>query len=118
MERHDTRIENGTLFVEVDDEDLEIGEMDAICELLGETYTVQYGEDQRKMAWLDTDEDGTLTFDVRETLDDLDYNDAFVEKMAAEPIDRTSADGHPVRTEAFADLMSDLWDSKGDTVLE
>lgn len=118
MERHDTRIDDGTLFIEVGDDDLEIGEMADVVELLGETYTVEYGEDQRKMAWLRTDDDGTITFDVRDTLADIDYNDTFVEKMVDEPLDQTTAQGYPVRTEAFADLMAELWDSKGDTELE
>lgn len=120
MERYDTRIDDGTLYIEAGDDGLEIGSMDDICEILGgETYTLQYEEDAAKAAgWLQTDEDGTITFDVRETIDDLDYDNTFVTKMADEPIDRTTPDGYPIRTAEFANLMAEIWDAKGNIELE
>ena len=119
MQRYDTRIDDGTLYVDLDDDALEIGSMDDVCEILGgDTYTLEYQEEAQAASWLQTDDDGTITFDVRETIADLDFDDTFVEKMAAEPIDRTTPDGYPVRTQEFADLMAEIWDSKGNIELE
>lgn len=119
MERYDTRIDDGTLYIETDGDDLEIGSMDEICELLGgETYTIEYDDEARAAGWLQTDEDGTITFDVRDTIDDMDYDDTFVERMAAEPLDRETSAGYRVRTAEFADLMAEIWDSKGNVEIE
>jgi DNA-dependent RNA polymerase auxiliary subunit epsilon len=119
MQRYDTRIDDGTLYIEVGEEDMEMGSMDDVCEILGgETYTLEYDEKAQAAGWLQTEDDGTITFDVRETIDDVDYNETFVEKMAEEPLDRETPDGYPVRTAAFADLMAEIWDSKGSYELD
>lgn len=114
MERHATRIDGDTLFIEVGDQDLEIGELTDICEIVGgETYTLEYDEKAQATSWISTDDDGTITFDVRETLADMDYNNTIVEKIADQPIDVTDEDGYPIRTATFAELMQEIWDSKG-----
>jgi YD repeat-containing protein len=113
MDRYDTRIEDDTLFVETGEEDLEIGSMSVIVDLLGETYTLEYDEEVKVVGWLDTDEDATITFDVRETIADLDFDDRFVRRMAKESLDRETPGGIPERTAAFAELMREIWDSKG-----
>ena len=119
MERYDTRIDDGTLYIEVGEDDLEIGSMDDICEILGgETYTLEYEEEAQAAGWLQTDDDGTITFDVRETIDDMDYNETFVEKMAEEPLEATTPEGYAVRTAEFAELMGEIWDSKGNIEIE
>lgn len=119
MERYDTRIDDGTLYIEVGEDDVEIGSIDDICEMLGgETYTLEYSDEAQAAGWLQTDDDGTITFDIRETIDDMDYDETFVEKMVEEPIDRTTPDGRPVRTAEFADLMAEIWDAKGNIELE
>lgn len=114
MERYETRIDDGTLYVEVGDDDLEIGRLEDVYELVGgESYTIEYDEKAQATSWIDTDDDGTFTFDVRETLADMDYNETIVEKLASKPVDATNADGYPVRTATFAQLMMEIWDSKG-----
>jgi DNA-dependent RNA polymerase auxiliary subunit epsilon len=119
MERHETRIDDETLFIEVGQESLEIGAISDICAIVGgDTYSIEYDERQQATAWLSTDEDGTITFDVRDTLAEMDYNDAFVEKIEDQPLDETTEDGHPVRTEKFAELMQAIWDSKGTIELD
>jgi hypothetical protein len=50
---------------------------------------------------------------VRETIGDMDYNDTIVEKIAGQPIDVTDEDDYPIRTARFAELMTEIWDSKG-----
>lgn len=119
MQRYETRIDDGTLYIEAGEDDLEIGSMDDICELLGgETYTLEYDEEAQTVGWLQTDDDGTITFDIRETIDDMDYDETFVTKIRREPLDRTTPDGYRVRTAEFADLMANIWDSKGNFELE
>lgn len=114
MERYDPRIEDDTLFVEVGDKDLEIGSLEDICAILGgESYTLEYGEKARATSWIDTDDDGTITFDVRETLADMAYSKTIVDRIANQPIDATNPDGYPIRTAKFAELMQEIWDSKG-----
>jgi len=114
MERYETRIDGDTLFIEVGDRDLKIGSLTDICEIVGgEHYTIEYDEKAQATSWISTDDDGTITFDVRETIADMDYNDTIVEKIADQPIDATDEDGYPIRTARFAELMQEIWDSKG-----
>lgn len=114
MERHETKIMDGTLYIESDKEWLEIGDIEDICELVGgETYTIEYNDRQRTQSWLDTDEEGQLTFDVRETLARMDYDDEFFGIMAQTSHSETNEDEYSNRTTLFADLMTDIWDSKG-----
>jgi hypothetical protein len=118
MDRYGTRIDDGTLYIDADEAALEIGSMDDVCDVLGDTYTLHYDDEAQAAGWLQTDDDGTITFDVRETIADMDFDETFVEKMAAEPFDRTTPEGYPVRTKAFADLMAEIWDSKGNVEIE
>ncbi|PSP94082.1 hypothetical protein BRC91_07000 [Halobacteriales archaeon QS_4_62_28] len=114
MERHPTRIDDETLCIEIEGQSLEVGRLADICAIVGgDTYTIEYDSREQAAAWLGTDEDGQITFDVRETLADMDYNDAFVEKIRTEPLDETTDEGYPVRTATFAKLMQEIWDSKG-----
>ncbi|GAB3040134.1 hypothetical protein [Natronobiforma cellulositropha] len=114
MNRYATDVRNDRLHLETDDGWIEIGPMDDIVDLVGgETYAIQYDERQRQMSWLDTDEDGTLTFDVRETLERMDYDQEFVENLVSVDGDATDEAGYPLRASVFADLMTSIWDSKG-----
>jgi hypothetical protein len=114
MERFQTRIDDdGVLYVEGPDDWLEVGAMDDVVELVGgETYTLEYGERQQAVSWLNTDEDGTITFDVRETIDDVSFDREFVTNLANTGLE-TGPDGYPKRTAFFADMMTEIWDSKG-----
>jgi len=113
VKRYDTEIRDGVLYLESDDGWIEVGPMDQICELVGgETYVLEYDEHQRSVAWLDTNEDGTLTFDVRNTIEQMSYDREFVSNIAS--IDQDDVDGeYPLRASVFADLMVSIWDSKG-----
>lgn len=94
---------------------VEIGPVDDLVDLIGgEEYVLEYDERQRAAGWLDTDEDGRLTFDVRETIRTTDFNDEFVEAIAGAPADETTEEGHPKRAVTFADLLTTIWDAKGD----
>jgi len=113
MERFQTRIDDGTLYVEDGGGWIEVGAMDDVVELVGgETYTLEYGERQQAVSWLDTDDQGRITFDVRETIDDLSFDREFVTNLANTGLD-PGPDDYPRRTMFFADMMVEIWDSKG-----
>ncbi|WP_255171520.1 hypothetical protein [Natrononativus amylolyticus] len=112
MRRFDTTFTDGTFYLETPDDWIEVGSEETLLELLGETYTIEYDEQERTVAWLDTD-DGELTFDVRETLEEMSFTEEFVAQIADCELSRTTDDGVPVRTAVFADMMQTIWDSKG-----
>lgn len=112
MKRHDTRIEGDEIFVETDDGWLEVGSLDDLYDRFGgETYTIEYEDFGRAVDWLSLDEDGTMTFDVRETLAEMDYPSDFVADLRAR--DLSADEDIPERTAYFADFMRTVWDSKG-----
>lgn len=120
MQRYDTKLEDGTLLLESDDGWLEIGSMAAIEELCGgPTYEIEYDDRQAKAPWIEEElDDQTLTFDVRETLLEMDFNDEFVADIEDHSLEETSDDGHPARTVAFAEKMLEIWDAQGGMVAE
>jgi hypothetical protein len=114
MDRYETRIENGTFSIEGQSGWLRIGEMETICDLVGgEMYTIEYDDQAQTVSWLDTEEDGTITFDVRETLEGMSYDEEFVSNLADIDRDATDEEGTLLRAAVFADMMTEIWDSKG-----
>lgn len=114
MKRYRTDVRGGTLHLERDDGWMRVGAMDDICELVGgEEYSIEYDERERAAAWLNDDE-GTVTFDVRDTLADLTFDDEFVGLVAQVGMDEVDEEGYPLRTSVFADMLTRIWDSKGD----
>lgn len=112
--RCDGVVENETFYLEADGNRIEIGPMDAIIELIGgETYTLDYDSEQSSVAWLSTDEDNTITFEVREELVDWAYTEQLVRNVRESSLERAGESGHPIRTEVFVDLVTEIWDSKG-----
>lgn len=113
MKRYETRIGEGTVYLETDDGELEIGELDAIVDVVGnETYTISYDEHQRTQAWLDTDEAGQITFDVRETVADMSHRGDFVERMRATGLSAERY-GLPERTVEYAKEIVDIFEQQG-----
>jgi YD repeat-containing protein len=114
MHRYETNVQDNVLYIEGESGWLEIGSMDDICALVGgETYTVTYDERQQTVGWLDTDADGTLSFNVRETIAEMDYDREFISNLETIDSDAIDADGYPLRAAVFAELMMNIWDSKG-----
>ncbi|WP_435102913.1 hypothetical protein [Halarchaeum sp. P4] len=112
--RYQTKIEDETFAVETDDGWLEVGDVEDIIDLFGgETYVLEYSDKQASVAWLDTDEDNTITVDVRETMETMSYTDDFVSKLASTPLDEETDEGYPKRTDLYVALMREILDSKG-----
>lgn len=104
MRRFETRVEEGVYEIEGPDDWLEIGPLDEIVGELGETYEIEYDEEQAAMPWLDTD-DGVLRVAVREKLPELTFDQEFVGHIAETPADH--------RVAVFTELMDRIWSSKG-----
>jgi hypothetical protein len=112
--RYDGVVENETFYLETDGDRIKIGPMNAITELIGgETYTLEYDNEQSSAAWLSTDEDNTITFEVREELVDWAYTEELVRNIRESPLKQTGESNHPIRTEVFVDIVTEIWDSKG-----
>jgi len=116
MNRSETRIEDGMVAVETETGWLEIGSLESLYEAFGgETVEIQYGDQQVAFAnWLDTNEDGVMTLDVRETLADMSFPEPFVERLAERDGPEESSGRLAPRTAFFADVMADVWEQKGD----
>lgn len=110
--RYEPRVRDGVLFVEMDDGSIEIGPLDDVVESIGgETYTVEYDSvPADAIDWLDTD-DQRLEIDVRDTVTSFAYTDEFVRAMADVPRADEAEDGR--RVEVFADMVTAIWDAKG-----
>ncbi|RQH02694.1 hypothetical protein [Natrarchaeobius oligotrophus] len=114
MKRYETKIDGETLYVEGTDDWLEVGSLNDVYELVGgETYTIEYDQAGQLASWVETDDEGAFTFDVRETLAEFTFEEEFVTNLARVPVDDEDDDGYPHRTAFFADMMTTIWDAKG-----
>lgn len=112
--RYGARIDGGTFSLVREGERVEVGPMDAIVDHVGgETYTLEYTARQSAVSWLGTDDDDTITLDVRQELEEWEYTEEFVEAVKRSPPDEEASEGARARTRVFADLVTDIWDSKG-----
>ncbi|MDJ1433260.1 hypothetical protein [Halostagnicola sp. A-GB9-2] len=113
-QRYGARVVDGTLALEGENDSLEIGPMAAVVDLIGgETYTIEYTARQGAVSWLETDDDDTLTLDVRTELTDWAYTPEFVATLEDCSLEETGEHGYPIRTEVFVDLVTEIWDAKG-----
>lgn len=65
--RCEVRIKDGTLYIEREDDLLEVSLMDAVIELIGGgIYTIGYIDRQCSVSWPATDRNNRITFDVAE----------------------------------------------------
>ncbi|WP_227356441.1 hypothetical protein [Haladaptatus salinisoli] len=112
--RYEAKLEEDVLHVECDGGWLKIAPMDDVVELIGgETYTLEYDDRAAAASWLNTDEDDAISFNVRETVVEFAYSADFVENLMRCPVDESGESGHPKRAELFADLVTAIWDAKG-----
>lgn len=113
MERFETKVEDGILYVDSQNGWLKIGRVEDIYDLVGgREYTIQYDDRAAEMAWLDTDENNEINFNVRDQLENMSYTADIVDNLANAEIEEKE-NGYPDRTSLFADLMTEIWDSKG-----
>jgi len=113
MEYYRTRIDEGTVYLETDDGELEIGELDDIIDVIGgETYTITYDKQQQTQSWLETSDDGEMSFDVRDTIEKVPHQQEVIEGLQA--TDRSKVRyGLPERTVEFADEIVSILEQQG-----
>lgn len=112
--RYEAWVEDGALYLESDEGPLEIGAFDDVVDAVGtETYTVEYDDREAAVSWLATDEDNTISFDVRETVLEIPYTSDFVKEIERCPPEEEREHDQLSRTELFADLITTIWDQKG-----
>lgn len=111
--RYDGRLEDGALVLAGEHERLEVGPLEAVVDLIGETYTIEYGPRERAVSWVRTDPDGTITVDVRDAVTDWAYTETFVANVRDCPPWETDDRGYPLRAAVFAELVTTIWDEKG-----
>lgn len=111
-QRYETRIDDGVVFVEGTDGWIEVGSLDDIVEFIGgETYVVEYDSvDPAAFDWLATD-DQRLEIDVRETIQAFAYSQEFVQAIGDVP--PGDGPGDTRRAEVFVDMVTAIWDAKG-----
>lgn len=113
--RYEATLDGGTLHLVGDDDRVEVGPMDGIVEVMGgETYTLEYTDEQAGAAWLRTGDEASITLEVRDALLDWGYTPDLVENVRRTPRNETGESGYSYRLELFVDLVTDIWDAKGD----
>lgn len=112
-ERYETRVEDGIVYVDGVDGPIEVGPMDDVVDQVGgETYVLEYDRRQATVLdWIDT-ESRQIEFDVRETVASFSHRREFVRALADVPLEEGDAASR--RVEFFADVLTRIWDSRGD----
>lgn len=113
MKQYKPKCEEGTLLLVADDEQVEIGAVDQIVDAIGgETFTLEYDEEQQTQPWLDLDENNALEIDVREAVTTMHHPEDLVSDVRKHDlsIDRY---GIPERAMVFADKFVDILNEHG-----
>ena len=88
MTRYNTHVEDGTVFVGTDDGLLEVGEVDAVLDVVGgPSWRISYSEEERQRhPRMDTSDEG-LVVDVVDMMQAMTHSERFVETLAAQPVE-------------------------------
>ena len=116
MTRYEPECRDGALFLVGDDDGdrVEVGAVDDVVAAAGgETYTITYDERQRTQPWLDTDDEGRLDVDVRETATTLTHTEELVADLREHDMG-TERYGLPTRTVVFADHLVGILERQGE----
>jgi hypothetical protein len=91
--RYPTRVADGTVYVDREDDSLEVGDVETILSTVGgAAWTISYSEEQkRRYPEMDTSDEG-LTVDVVDMMAAMTHSERFVETLAAQPTDPPEGD--------------------------
>jgi len=91
MERYETFVDDGTIYVGSADGPIEVGDVeDAIAVVGGPSWTISYStEAKQRHPGLDTSDEG-LTVDVVDIINAMTHSERFVRTLAAQPADAGS----------------------------
>jgi hypothetical protein len=86
MQRYETFVDDGTIFVGSADGPIEVGDVeDAIAVVGGPSWTITYPEEaKQRHPGMDTTDEG-LTVDVVDIIHAMTHSDRFVRTLAAQP---------------------------------
>ncbi|MFT4880789.1 MAG: hypothetical protein ACI9HI_000786, partial [Salinirussus sp.] len=86
MNRYETAVEDGTVYVGTDDGALEVGAVDDAIQVVGgPSWTIRYSaEEKERHPGMDTSDEG-LTVDVVDMMQAMTHSERFVETLAAQP---------------------------------
>ncbi|GCF12639.1 hypothetical protein Harman_05740 [Haloarcula mannanilytica] len=93
MDRYETFVEDGTVYVGSDDGPLEVAPLDDIVAAAGgPAWTITYSEaEKERYAGMDTSDEG-LVVDVVDMLHAMTHSQRFVETLAAHPTEVSADD--------------------------
>ncbi len=93
MDRYETYVENGTIYVGTGDGSLEVGPLaDVLSTVGGHSWTITYSEELvERHPGMDTSDEG-LTVDVVDMIHAMTHSGRFVETLAAQPAEPTTGD--------------------------
>lgn len=88
MQRYDTIVENDTVYIDTDEDRLEVGDLDRVIDVVGgHAWTIEYSEWERThYDDLDTSDQG-LVVDVVDMMRAMTHSESFVETLRAHPAD-------------------------------
>jgi hypothetical protein len=113
FEPEHVRVDDGELYLVGEDGHRELGSLEDVYHLVdGEEYTIEYDEDAATAGWLQVADDGTHTFDVRDAIDEMPFGRPYADRVIEEPMEENN-EGIPRRTVAFADILTQIWEAKG-----
>ena len=111
MGRHTATIDNEICYVEGPDGRFEVGPITKIVDLIGgKTYSVEYDDKAAQYPWLSTDKDGMLSFEVRDAIEGMGFEETFVDQLQNTPLTELNDEGVPHRLAFFADMVTQMWD--------
>ncbi|MFB6354478.1 MAG: hypothetical protein ABEJ92_10385 [Halobacteriales archaeon] len=86
MTRYPLAVEDGTVYVRADRDDLEVGDLDTIIDIVGgHAWTIRYDDwEKQHYPELDTADEG-LTVDVVDTIENMTLGDEFVATLRSQP---------------------------------
>jgi len=86
MARYETVVEDGTVFVHTGEGRLEVGDLQAILDLVGgPAWTISYTEREKERYPPHVTADEGLTVDVVDAINAMTFGDGFVDTLAAQP---------------------------------
>lgn len=107
------RVADGSVYLAGPAGPEDIGPLADVYELLdGETYTIEYDSPSATAAWVDTDDEGTYTFEVREAIESMPLPRGYAESVLAESPE-PGDNGMSPRTQQFVEVLCRIWDAKG-----
>jgi len=114
MGRYEPVVTDGILFLQLDGDRIEIGDLDDIVDAVGgEEYTISYSDEQRTVDWLVGTDEGDLTIDVRDTITTMDHHPDTVAALRRHDMS-VEKHGIPERAVSFADFLVDAWEEQGE----